>query len=148
MKGLQRERNRRGFTLVELLVVVTIIGILAAVVFRNIIRHPDRARQKAAKMQIVELKSALEEFYINTGTYPTGDEGLKALVERPLDVSVTAWEGPYLPKIPKDPWGREYVYRYPGASNADFDLICYGKDGVEGGEGVNQDITNHNLDEI
>jgi general secretion pathway protein G len=109
----------------------------------------DKARQVAAKIQIAILKHTLEEFYIDTGTYPSGEEGLRALVEKPSDPDgAPSWNGPYLDVIPKDPWGGEYVYRRPGAEGADFDIICYGKDGVEGGEGVNRDITNHNLHDI
>jgi general secretion pathway protein G len=148
MIRLRHKKATGGFTLVELLVVVTILGILVAVVGVNVLRHPDKARRNAAKLQISNFKAALEEFFIDTGTYPTGDEGLKLLVEKPTDVDIAAaWGGPYLAKIPKDPWKHDYIYRQPGIDGADFDIICYGKDGVEGGEGVSRDITNHNLDE-
>ena len=148
MKKLANGKRNRGFTLVELLVVVTILGILVTVVGLNVLRLPDKARQAAAKTQIAILKQALEEFYIDTGTYPSNEEGFKALVEKPMDSDVAArWGGRYMEKVPKDPWGREYLYRQPGTNNTDFDIICYGKDGADGGEAVNRDITNHNLDE-
>lgn len=150
MKGSKHVEGCSGFTLVELLVVVTILGILVAVVGVNVLRHPDRARQTAAETQIAIFVQALDEFYIHTGVHPTGEEGLKALVETPMDADLARnWDGPYLRKrsIPKDPWGRDYVYRQPGRDGTDYDITCYGKDGVEGGEGVNKDITNHNIGE-
>ncbi len=143
MKGL-RHRTGRGFTLVELLVVVTILGILVAVVGVRVVRHPDRARRAAAKVQIAQFKQALDEFYIDTGIYPTTEEGLKTLVEKPMDADMAAdWGGPYFDRIPQDPWGHDYIYRQPGTGGTDYDIICYGKDGVEGGEGVSADISNH-----
>ncbi len=151
MIGIRRGATGKGFTLVELLVVVTILGILVAVVGVNVLRHPDKARRNAAKLQITNLVHALEEFYIDTGSYPSTDEGLKALVQKPMDADIAElWQGPYLKemRIPKDPWRHDYLYRQPGTDGTDLDIVCYGKDGVEGGEGFNKDITNHTLDEI
>jgi general secretion pathway protein G len=149
MNGLRRAKGTKGFTLVELLVVVTILGILVAVVGVKVIHQPDKARVRAAAVQIVNFKQALEEYYIETGTFPGSEEGLKALVDKPMDADVAInWGGPYIDKIPKDPWGREYIYRCPGIDGSDYDIICHGKDGVEGGEGFAKDITNHNLDEF
>lgn len=106
------------------------------------------ARRVTAKAQIADFKHGLEKFYIDVGRYPSGEEGLKILVQKPMDADIgDAWEGPYFDKIPKDPWGHEYIYRQPGADGSDFDIICYGKDGVQGGEDVNKDITDKNLDE-
>jgi len=146
MKGLRRTRSRKAFTLVELLVVVTILGILVAVVGVRVIHQPDKARVKATMAQIANFKHALEEFYIETGTFPSTDEGLNALVVQPMDADIaSSWGGPYMDRIPKDQWARDYVYRCPGADGSDYDIICYGKDGREGGEGFGRDITNHNL---
>jgi general secretion pathway protein G len=111
-------------------------------------RQEDRAARAAAKAQIAVMGMALEQFYIDTGRYPGTEEGLELLVQKPGDPDVAAdWDGPYLREIRKDPWGHDYIYLSPGATGADFDIICYGKDGIEGGEVFNSDITNHNLDE-
>ncbi|MDP2896229.1 MAG: type II secretion system major pseudopilin GspG [bacterium] len=149
MKQNRNRKVRNAFTLVELLVVVTILGILVAVVGVKVIHQPDKARVRAAAVQIANFKSGLEQYYIETGTFPNTEEGLRALVEKPLDADVAAtWGGPYLERIPKDPWQREYVYRCPG-TEGDYDIICLGKDGREGGdEAYAKDITNHNLDEF
>lgn len=148
MKRGRHRETRSAFTLVELLVVVTILGILVAVVGVKVIHQPDKARVGAAATQISIFKKALDEYYIETGTFPSTEEGLRALVEKPLDPDVAqTWGGPYMEKIPKDPWRRDYIYRCPG-TEGDYDIICYGKDGVEGGEGYGRDITNHTLDEF
>jgi len=148
MKGLRGPGNRKGFTLVELLVVVTIISILAGVVGFNSLRHLHKARQSKAKAQIASFKGALGGFYTDVGRYPTEQEGgLNALVEKPLSEEADGWDGPYMDKIPKGPWKGEYEYRLHDDGES-FDIICLGKDRKEGGEGVNTDITNHNLDEI
>ncbi len=133
-------RNNRGFTLVELMVVMIIIALLAGFVAPKIFKRVGQSRRTAAKNQISAFESALDMFYIDTGRYPTTEEGLQALVKKPENVK--NWKGPYLKKgIPKDPWGNDYVYRCPGQDGRDYDIISYGADGAEGGEGNNADVT-------
>lgn len=132
-------RNNSGFTLVELLVVMIIIGLLAALVGPRFIRQEEKAKIKAAKAQIELLSTALDTFRLDIGRYPSSEEGLDALVRKPG--SVDKWDGPYLKKdMPLDPWGKGYVYKSPGEHGA-FDLLSYGADGVSGGEGDNRDVT-------
>jgi len=132
-------RNREsGFTFFEILVVVIIIGLLAALVGPRLFGKVSTAKQKAAKAQIELFGTALDTFRLDIGRYPTTEEGLKALREKPSGVE--NWQGPYLPKeIPVDPWNRQYVYKSPG-EHGDYDLISHGLDGAEGGEGENQDV--------
>ncbi len=133
-------RMERGFTLMELLVVIIIIGVLAALVGPKFFGRVDEAKQKATKAQIELFGTALDALRLDTGRYPTTEEGLKALREKPAGMD--NWKGPYLPKeIPLDPWGSAYIYKSPG-DHGDFDIISYGKDKAEGGEGDNQDIVN------
>ena len=135
---VDRRRRERGFTLIEILIVVIIIGLLASLVGPKLFSKVSGAKQKAAKAQIELFGTALDAFRLDTGRYPTSEEGLKALRERPSGAD--AWQGPYLPKeIPLDPWGKLYVYKSPG-DHGEYDLISFGLDGVEGGEGENQDI--------
>lgn len=119
-----------AFTLIELLLVMVILAILAAVVVPHFAGTSERARVTGAKTDISNLKTALSAFEIDAGRYPTTEEGLNALVTRPADV--TAWNGPYVEKVPKDPWGHEYVYRSPGSNGSDYDLLSVGPDGNEG----------------
>jgi general secretion pathway protein G len=128
-----------GFTLIELLVVLVIIGLLATLVAPNFIGQSEKAKPKAARVQIEQLRNALDMFQLDVGRYPTTEEGLQALRQRPS--SASRWSGPYLrDEVPVDPWGRPYVYRSPGEGGANFDLGSYGADGRSGGDGNNADI--------
>ena len=131
---------QRGFTLLELLVVVVIIGVLAAYVGPRYFTQIGKSEQGTARMQIDALAKALETYRIDTGRYPGTEQGLAVLMTRPADES--KWAGPYLVKaVPKDPWGRPYLYRSPGADGTDFDLRSLGRDGQAGGEGDNADLS-------
>ena len=134
-------KNKKGFTLVELLVVLSILALLISLVGPTVYKHIAPAKKSIAKAQIENFASALDAFYIDVGRYPLSTEGLEALVNKPS--GVVKWNGPYLKKnIPKDPWGNEYIYRCPGRENP-YEIISLGADGKEGGEGENQDITNN-----
>jgi general secretion pathway protein G len=134
----EMKRRERGFTLIEILIVVIIIGLLAALVGPRLFGKLSMAKLKAAKAQIELFGTALDAFRLDTGRYPTTEEGLKALREKPSGLE--NWQGPYLPKeLPNDPWGRAYVYKSPG-EHGEYDLISYGLDGVEGGQDENQDV--------
>ena len=131
-------KKERGFTLIELMVVVIIIGVLAALVGPKLFGKVSAAKLKAAKAQIELFGTALDALRLDVGRYPTGEEGLKALREKPSGME--AWKGPYLPKeIPNDPWGKPYIYKSPG-EHGDYDLMSYGLDGAPGGDGENEDV--------
>jgi general secretion pathway protein G len=132
-------RGRAGITLIEMLVVMTIIALFAALVGPAILKHGDTARITAARAQIYNFMTALGAYKLDTGTFPTTEQGLQALRVRPADAN--QWAGPYMPQeIPKDPWGHDYVYKYPGDHGDEPDIVCLGADGQPGGEGLNADI--------
>ncbi|MCP4618168.1 MAG: type II secretion system major pseudopilin GspG [Bradyrhizobium sp.] len=137
-RGNPRDRQG-GFTLVEMLVVITIIGLIMALVGPRVLNYLSDSRVKGAKIQIQSFSAALDLFYLDAGRYPTGAEGLEALV-RPV-TGIAAWNGPYVKggKIPADPWGNAYVYRVPGERSA-YEIRSLGSDGQEGGSGVAADI--------
>lgn len=133
-------RSALGFTLLELLVVIVIIGLLAAYVGPKYFSQLGKSEVTVAKAQIEAFEKALDTFRLDVGRYPTTEEGLNSLVAQPA--SATKWNGPYLKKtIPPDPWGRAYTYRWPG-NKSDYDVISYGKDGQPGGEADQADISN------
>jgi general secretion pathway protein G len=140
-KTAQTVRGAAGFTLLELLVVMVIIGMLAAFVAPRYFSQVGKSRVKAARAQIDALDKAVEQFRLDTGRLPSSEEGLAALNTAPP--GITGWEGPYLKKaVPPDPWGHPYVYAAPGSHDNDFDLQSYGRDGQSGGSGEDADIGN------
>ncbi len=134
-----RAGRQTGFTLIELLVVLVILGLLAGLVGPQVMKYVGSSKSKTAKLQIEDLAASLDLFNLEVGRYPTGQEGLEALVTQPSGLS--SWNGPYLRKkiVPKDPWGFAYVYNYPGEHGA-YDLYSLGADNAEGGDGENQDV--------
>jgi general secretion pathway protein G len=135
----RRRKGNAGVTLIEMLVVVTIIALFAALVAPRMLRRSDAARVTAARAQINSFMTALGAYKLDTGTFPTTEEGLQALRIKPAEAS--QWQGPYLPQdIPVDPWGRPYLYKYPGEHGDEPDLICLGADGQPGGDGINGDV--------
>lgn len=129
----------RGFTLLELLVVIVIIGLLAAYVGPRYFSQIGKSERGTAKLQVESLAKALDTYRLDTGRYPSSEQGLGALLVKPVDEP--KWNGPYLQKaVPTDPWGRAYVYRSPGQGE-DFDLLSYAKDGQPGGEGDAADVS-------
>jgi general secretion pathway protein G len=139
MKLRIRRRGESGFTLIEILVVITIIALIMSLVGPRVLNYLGESKVKAAKIQIQSLGSALDLFNLDTGRYPNTAEGLAALVQNPG--SIPAWNGPYLKGgvVPNDPWGKEYVYRSPG-EHGPYDIMSYGSDGQEGGTGTAADI--------
>jgi len=143
------DKNRRqlcssGFTLIELMIVVVILGLLATIVVPRILNRPEQARRMKAKVEIRSIESALALFKTDTGRFPTTSEGLEALVSNP---GIKGYNGDgYLDKVPVDPWDNKYIYISPGVRNKDYELESYGKDGEDGGTGDNADIESWNLE--
>jgi general secretion pathway protein G len=135
----RRTRYRAGFTLVEILVVITIIGLIMALVGPRVLNYLSDSKVKAAKIQIESFKSALDLFYLDTGRYPSTSEGLALLIQS--NSAVSSWNGPYLKgeTVPTDPWGHPYMYRAPG-EHGPYDIISLGSDGQQGGNGNAADI--------
>ena len=142
-------QNNQGFTLIELMVVIVILGILAMWVAPKIMSRPEEAKQVKARLDIQNLETALKLYKLDNGVYPTTDQGLQALVEKPeTGIIPKKWkDGGYLEKgrVPKDPWGNEFVYLSPGLKG-DFDIISYGADGAPGGEAEFKDINSWELE--
>lgn len=132
-------RHQAGFTLVELLVVLVILGLLAGLAGPRIIGYVGGSRQDSAALQISYFKTALDLYRLDVADYPTSQQGLTALITQPDGVD--RWNGPYLKELPKDPWGNDYVYKSPG-DDGEYDLVSFGADSRSGGEGDNADITN------
>jgi general secretion pathway protein G len=136
-------KRRSGFTLVEILVVVVILGLLATLVIPRVVGRGEEAKRTAALVQIRSLEQALDLYKLDNGFYPTTEQGLEALVSKPSGMPEPRnyRDDGYMKKVPTDPWGRPYVYRSPG-EHGETDLFSFGPDGEEGGEGKNRDITN------
>jgi len=141
---MKKSFDTRGFTLIELMVVIVILGILAGLIVPRIMSRPEEARQAKARIQIESLETALKLYRLDSGNYPSTEQGLQALVEPPAVGTLPGdWrDGGYLEKgkVPKDPWNNEYLYLCPGTHD-DYDIFSYGADGEAGGEGKNKDIT-------
>jgi general secretion pathway protein G len=144
----QRQNSNHGFTLIELMVVIVILGILAGMIVPRIMDRPEQAKVTKAKMTIESIGTALDLYKLDMGSYPTTEQGLQALVEPPeSDGNSSNWrKGGYLDKgkVPKDPWNNDYIYLCPGA-NGDYDITSLGGDGAPGGDGTNADINSWEL---
>jgi len=141
--------NHHGFTLIELMVVIVILGILAGLIIPRIMGRPEEAKQLKAKMQIESVETALKLYKLDNGSYPETEQGLEALIEQPETGTIPKkWrKGGYLEKgkLPKDPWGNDFVFLSPGV-HGDYDIISYGADGVPGGEDKNKDINSWEIE--
>lgn len=146
---LRKKMNISGFTLIELMVVLVILGVLATLIIPRIMGRPEEARRIKARVDIQSLETALKLYSLDNGAYPSTEQGLQALVEAPSTGTLPkAWrDGGYLEKgkVPKDPWGNEYIYLSPG-NHGEFDLVSYGADGEPGGEGKDEDVANWDLE--
>ena len=140
-------KSNKGFTLIEIMVVLIIIGLLASIVVPRLMGRTEEAKRTKTAVQIRNFQSALDLYKLDSGNYPTTDQGLQALVEKPAigEIPKNWKEGGYIDKIPKDAWGNNYIFISPGI-HTDYDLYSYGADGEEGGDGKNADIQSWNLE--
>jgi general secretion pathway protein G len=140
--------RQRGFTLIEIMVVVVILAVLGALVVPKILENVDKARVTRAASDIRAIQTALDLYRLDNFKYPTTEQGLQALVTQPSDPTITNYRsGGYLPSMPKDPWNNPYQYVSPGANGRDYDIISYGRDGKQGGEGYDADISTTTLEQ-
>jgi general secretion pathway protein G len=148
-RGIMKTKHIDGFTLIELMVVIVILGILAGLIVPRIMDRPDEAKQMKARMQIESIETALKLYRLDNGAYPTTEQGLQALVEPPQAGNAPRnWkQGGYLEKgrVPLDPWGNEFIYLSPGMQG-EYDIVSYGADGVPGGDGANRDINSWEIE--
>ena len=142
VRGRVNRRSTGGFTLMELLVVLAILGLLTSLVGPRVLNQLGGAKTKTAAIQIKDLEQSLEMYKLDVGRFPSSSEGLEALVSKPA--SAAGWNGPYLKSdVPLDPWKREYLYKSPG-ERSEVDIFSYGQNGTPGGEGEDQDVGNWN----
>ncbi len=140
--------RQRGFTLIEIMVVVVILAVLGALVVPKILENVDKARVTRAQSDIRAIQTALDLYRLDNFKYPTTEQGLAALVKQPVDPTITNYRsGGYLPGLPKDPWNNPYQYLSPGADGRDYDILTLGRDGKPGGEGYDADISAATLDQ-
>ena len=137
------KKKDKGFTLIEIIIVVIIMSLIATLIVPRLFKKVEKSKKQITKTQIVMVENAVKMFKLDTGRYPSSAEGLEALMKKPDNIN--NWDGPYLEKgLPKDPWGREYLYAYPG-KNYLFEITSLGADGQPGGEGENADIFNYTV---
>ena len=136
-------KKQQGFSLIEIMVVVVILGILASIVVPKLLSRPDEARVIKAKHDVLSIQNTLDLYKLDNGFYPSTDQGLQALVEKPTTAPAPRDWKPYLKSLPKDPWGRDYLYLNPG-QHGDVDVFTYGASGEPGGQGINAEIGNWN----
>lgn len=143
-----RLRDQRGFTLIEIMVVVVILGILAAIVIPRFLSRPDEAKVTKTRLDMKSIEESLALFKLDNGFYPATDQGLQALVKKPETgrIPTRYSSDAYLKRVPVDPWGKPYIYISPGAHSDDYDLISHGADGQPGGEGFNADINSWEIE--
>ncbi len=150
MKTFQQPLNQKqsrdaGFTLIEIMIVVVILGILASIIIPRIMGRPEEAKRVSATTQIKNIEAALKLYKLDNGYYPTTEQGLDALVKKPTTGRIPRnWKEKYLDRIPNDPWGNGYMYLSPGLHGS-YDLFSYGADGIEGGDGNDADVANWEL---